>query len=69
MNKYQLDLHGEMLMQQFQERIPVYERLAHLADEALRKALDAQHVKVTAMEHRIKTESSLAGESTTPGPP
>ena len=60
--EYQLDSHGEMLMEQYRERIHVYERLSHLADEALRKALDAQHVKVTAMEHRIKTESSLAGK-------
>ena len=59
---YQLDMHGEMLMQQYHERIAVYERLSHLADEALRHALDAQHVKVTAMEHRIKTETSLAGK-------
>jgi len=59
---YQLDMHGEMLMEQYHERIPVYERLSALADEALRDALDAQHVKVTAMEHRIKTESSLAGK-------
>ena len=29
---YQLDFHGETLMQQYHERIPVYERLAHLAD-------------------------------------
>ena len=60
--KYQLDLHGEMLMEQYHERIHVYERLSHLADEALRHALDTQHVKVTAMEHRIKTETSLAGK-------
>lgn len=59
---YQLDQHGEMLMEQYRERTAVYERLSHLADEALRNALDAQHVKVTAMEHRIKTESSLAGK-------
>ena len=49
-------------MEQYHERIAVYERLSHLADEALRNALDAQHVKVTAMEHRIKTETSLAGK-------
>ena len=59
---FQLDMHGEMLMEQYRERIALYERLSHLADEALRKALDEQHVKVTAMEHRIKTESSLAGK-------
>jgi ppGpp synthetase/RelA/SpoT-type nucleotidyltranferase len=49
-------------MEQYHERIHVYERLSHLADEALRHALDTQHVKVTAMEHRIKTETSLAGK-------
>ena len=49
-------------MQQYHERIHIYERLSHLADDALRNALDAQHVKVTAMEHRIKTETSLAGK-------
>jgi len=59
---YQLDMHGEMLMEQYHERIAVYERLSHLADEALRNVLDAQHVKVTVMEHRIKTETSLAGK-------
>ena len=59
---YQLDQHGEMLMAQYRERTAVYERLSHLADETLRNALDAQHVKVTAMEHRIKAESSLAGK-------
>ena len=51
-----------MLMGQYHEWMPIYERLSHLADEALRNALDAQHLKVTAMEHRIKTESSLAGK-------
>ena len=49
-------------MEQYRERTAVYERLSHLADETLRNALDAQHVKVTAMEHRIKAESSLAGK-------
>ena len=49
-------------MEQYHERIHIYERLSHLADEALHNALDVQHVKVTAMEHRIKTEASLAGK-------
>ena len=51
--EYQLDQHGEMLMGQYHEWMPIYERLSHLADEALRNALDAQHLKVTALEHRI----------------
>ena len=59
---YQLDLHGETLMEQYRERLPLYQRLAALADEAVRKALKEQHVTVTVMEHRVKTENSLAGK-------
>ena len=59
---YQLDQHGNVLMEQYHERISVYERLARLADEALRHALDAQHMQVTTMEHRVKTAESLAGK-------
>ena len=60
--KYQLDLHSQMLMEQYNERKPVYERLLHLACDALRQALDGQRVKVTAMDSRVKTADSLAGK-------
>ena len=59
---YQLDLHGEMLMEQYHERQAVYQRLAEVAEATLREALKAQHVAVIALEHRVKTESSLAGK-------
>ncbi|MBQ7423137.1 MAG: hypothetical protein IJV19_00160 [Prevotella sp.] len=59
---YQLDLHGQMLMEQYHERQAVYHRLAQEALEALRQALKKQHVAVIALEHRVKTESSLAGK-------
>lgn len=59
---YQLDMHVEMLLGQYRERLPVYELMAQLAYEALRRALDAQHVNVTTIEHRVKTEASLAGK-------
>ncbi len=49
-------------MGQYHERMAIYERLSHLADEALRNVLKAQNVQVTALEHRIKTEASLAGK-------
>ena len=60
--EYQLDMHVEMLLGQYRERLPVYELMAQLAYEALRRALDAQHVNVTTIEHRVKTEASLAGK-------
>ena len=62
MMNYQLDLHGEMLMEQYRERLPLYQRLAEVANEAVRKALKEQHVTVTVMEHRVKAENSLAGK-------
>lgn len=60
--KYQLDLHSQMLMEQYHEQLPVYERLSQLAYNALRKALDEQHVKVTALDYRVKGADSLAGK-------
>ncbi len=59
---YQLDLHGQMLMEQYHERQAVYLRLEQVAVETLRQALKKQHVTVIALEHRVKTESSLAGK-------
>ena len=49
-------------MEQYHERQAVYQRLAQEALEALRQALKKQHVAVIALEHRVKTESSLAGK-------
>ncbi len=60
--KYQLDLHSQMLMEQYNERKPLYERLLHLACDALRQALDGQRVRATAMDSRIKEADSLAGK-------
>lgn len=62
MISYQLDTHGEMLMQQYHERLAIYQRMAQMVDEAIRHALDLQHVKVTAIDHRVKAEESLAGK-------
>jgi len=59
---YQLDLHGEILMEQYHERQAVYQRLAEVAEATLREALKTQHVAVIALEYRVKTESSLAGK-------
>jgi ppGpp synthetase/RelA/SpoT-type nucleotidyltranferase len=59
---YQLDIHGEMLMELYHERQAVYQRLAQVADETLRKALKAQRLTVISLEHRVKSEASLAGK-------
>ena len=57
-----LDPHGEELMRQFHELRPTLDQLANDAFELLSNALRDQGVYVTAMEHRVKTEKSLAGK-------
>lgn len=57
-----LDPHGVALMQQFQKRLPELEILAQQAYDQLQGALREQGIYVTAMEHRVKTEHSLAGK-------
>lgn len=59
---YQLDIHGKMLMAQYHEQLEDYKQLAQTVEGKLRRALDEQHVKVTALDCRVKTESSLAGK-------
>ena len=57
-----LDPHGEELMQQYRDRLPSLKRLEKLAFEKLQKALEEQGIYVTAIEHRVKAEKSLAGK-------
>jgi ppGpp synthetase/RelA/SpoT-type nucleotidyltranferase len=57
-----LDSHGEMLLQQFRELRPTLEQLANEAYNLLSQALCEQGIYVTAIEHRVKAENSLAGK-------
>ena len=60
--KVKLDAHGEALLQQYRELLPTLEQLSKEAYELLRRALHEQGIYITAMEHRVKTEKSLAGK-------
>ena len=57
-----MDAHGEMLLNQFRQRIPLLVELESLVLCRLKDALDRQHIEVTAIDHRIKKEDSLAGK-------
>ena len=57
-----LDPHGEALMKQFRELRPTLETISDKAYDILARALKDQEIYVTAIEHRIKTEKSLAGK-------
>ncbi len=60
--KMKLDPHAEALMQQYYELRPTLDRMAQEAYDLLRCALREQGIYVTAIEHRVKTEHSLAGK-------
>ena len=61
-SEYTLDAHGQQLLDQYRERLPVFRRIEKVACEALVKTLHQQGVSLTAMEHRVKQEQSLAGK-------
>lgn len=51
-----------ILMQQYRKLLPTLQQLADEASSQLRHALREQGIYITAMEHRVKTEKSLAGK-------
>lgn len=58
----QLDPHGEMLLQQFRERLPELQQLEQKATDVLSSVLREQGIYVTGIEHRLKSEESLVGK-------
>lgn len=58
----QLDEHGQQLFRQFQKLRPQLEEIESEAYSLLQHALREQGIYVTAVEHRMKTEKSLAGK-------
>ena len=62
MKQVNLDQHGEELLQQYRDLRPTLEQLCQQAYDLLRQALAEQGIYVTAIEHRVKTEQSLAGK-------
>ncbi len=57
-----MDLHCEMILDEYREAIPVLERMQQDVLTMLREALDRSGLIVTAIEARIKTEESLRGK-------
>ena len=57
-----MDLHSEMLLEEFRESLPELEKLKEQVLATLREALDRNGLIVTAVEARLKTEESLAGK-------
>ena len=57
-----LDLHCELIMEEYRSSLAVYEQLEKVVLRTIREALERNGLVVTAVEGRIKTEESLAGK-------
>jgi len=57
---YGLDLHCNMILEEYREKYPVYEKMNQLIRDALQKSISENGLYVTAIETRIKQEKSLA---------
>ena len=57
-----LDMHCEMILDEYRDKLPVFNRIRELVLEILRKSLDEKNIIVAGLEARIKTEKSLTGK-------
>lgn len=57
-----LDLHSEMILEEYRTKLPVFEQLKTVVLEQLRRCLDENNIVVSGLEARVKTEKSLSGK-------
>ena len=58
----ELDLHCQLILEEYQEKVPVLDKMKDVVLSSLRKVLSQNGLEVTSVEGRIKTESSLSGK-------
>lgn len=59
---YGLDIIGTMILEEYRDNEVVFTKMREIIDTTLRNCLDSNHIAVTAIESRIKSEESLAGK-------
>ena len=57
-----LDFHAQELLAQYHQLRPIYEQMAAMIPEKLKKFFAEAGIIVAAVEHRVKTEDSLVGK-------
>lgn len=62
MNNITLDLHAQELLAQYRQLLPIYEQMAMVIPEKLKEYFAEAGIIVASVEHRVKTEDSLAGK-------
>lgn len=57
-----LDMLSEMILDEYREKLPVYEKLKTVILRLLHTCLEENHILVSGLEARVKTEQSLEGK-------
>lgn len=57
-----LDMHCEMILDEYREKLPVYEKMKSVVLNLLGACLKEKGILVSGLEARVKTEQSLAGK-------
>ena len=57
-----LDMHCEMILDEYRKKQPVFEKLHSIVMERLQQSLDENNIIVAGIDSRIKTEQSLTGK-------
>lgn len=56
------DQYSEMILDEYHENQPIFERMQNLICNKIHTSLDENHILIAALESRIKTEKSLLGK-------
>lgn len=59
---YGLDLHCQMILDEFRENLPIFEKMCDIVKTQLEKCIHDSNLYVNAIEARVKAEKSLAGK-------
>lgn len=55
-------MQSEMILDEYREKLPVYQEMKSVVLRLLRTCLEENHIIVSGLEARVKTEQSLAGK-------
>ena len=58
----QLDLHGQLIMEQYDALAPRYEELCSMVTDIVKETVASNCISVSGIESRVKTRESLAGK-------
>ena len=57
-----LDMHCEMILDEYREQLPVFKKLESVVMDAVRNCLSENNILVSGLDSRIKSEESLTGQ-------